>query len=145
MESFKDAFALARPADADEPATAEQLAAVEFEPFPPEDIAKMVRDFSTPHWEEECRQHGQALRIACVLLGQTKKRIADGIEAMESKFTGDGLGPTAEFFACLDHARNRLTQLAELLGSAAARQSCAAAVVELRHTAPLDGDAGEEV
>ena len=38
-----DAFA--HGGDADQPVSAEQLAAFEFEPFSPEDIEKMQRDF----------------------------------------------------------------------------------------------------
>ena len=45
-------------------ASAEQLAAFEFEPFAAKDGAAMRHDFSADPWAAECAQHGVALRLA---------------------------------------------------------------------------------
>ena len=67
-----DPFALG--GDEDEPATAEQLAAIEFEPVPPEASAAMYRDFfSADRWTEECLDHGIALRFAYAVLTKTRR------------------------------------------------------------------------
>lgn len=122
----------------DEPATAEQLAAFEFEPFSPEDVANMMRDFSRPKWAKEFGQHGVALRLASVFLRLTKQEMVAGVEHMEQDFSGDGTGPTAEFLDCMRATRERLRELADLLQAAEIRQLSAASVVELKLT---EGDA----
>jgi hypothetical protein len=97
----------------DEPATAEQIAAFEFEPFSPEDVEGMIRDFSMPKWAEEFGQHGVALRLASMFLRLTKQEMVATVEDVERDFSGDGPGPTAEFIDCMRHARKRLSQLAK--------------------------------
>jgi len=124
----------------DEPATAEQLASFEFEPFKEEDIAQMVHDFSMPAWPKEFGEHGVALRVASVLLRLTKEEMVAGVEAVERDFPGDGPGPTAEVLVSLRHTRERLSHLVQLLQAAELRQLSAAAVLELRLGA--EGGAG---
>ena len=114
------------------PMSAEETAAFEFEPYDPESIALMVRDFSEPKWSAECREHGIALRIATTLLEVAKPDLADKTEAMERDFSGDGAGPTAEIMDILRHARDRLGGLSKLLDKTIARLAVAAAVIELR-------------
>ena len=128
-----DAFAMGGD-PGDEPATAEQYAALEFEPFSPEDVEKMMRDFSRPEWAEESAQHGVALRLASCVLRMTKMEMVDGVEGMERAFAGPGPGPTSELVDCLQRSRKRLRELSDLLMAAELRQVSAASVVELKLT-----------
>lgn len=126
-----DAFAMGGNAG-DEPVTAEQYAAFEFEPYSPEEVAMMVRDFSMPEWAAEFGRHGQALRLASVVLPLTKQELATKVEAMERDFSGEGPGPTFEFVDFMRHSRKRLRELSDLLLAAELRQLSSASVVELK-------------
>ena len=79
-----DPFALG--GDEDEPATAEQLAAIEFEPLPLEAAAAMDRDFSANRWTDECLDHGIALRFAYAVLTKTKEKLVEIVEQVERIF-----------------------------------------------------------
>jgi hypothetical protein len=126
--------------DLNAPATAEQLAAFEFVPLASEEAEAMHRDFSKKPWAAECAEHGIALRIAYVLMTQTKAKLVDGTEAMEREYSGDGAGPTADWLETLRHSRERLRQLAKILETAEFRQLSAGAVIELRLEGGADID-----
>ena len=64
--------------DEGEPATAEQLAALEFEPFSTETTDAVYRDFSADRWTDECLDHGIALRLAYAVLTKTKEESRRG-------------------------------------------------------------------
>jgi hypothetical protein len=99
--AYNDAVAFGGEAS-DRPATAEELAVLEFEPLPAEDTAPMYRNFSEEPWADECRDHGVALRCALMLLMQTKEKLVDATERMEKEFFDSGPGPTAELMASLE-------------------------------------------
>jgi len=128
-----DAFAMAGDAG-DEPVTAEQYAACEFEPFSPEDVETMFRDFSMPKFADEFGDHGVALRLASCVLRLTKAEMVDAVEGMERDFSGEGPGPTYELIDQLQRSRKRLRELSNLLMTAELRQLSAASVVELKLT-----------
>jgi len=115
--------------DADQPATAEQLAAFDFEPWAAEDAERMYHDFSAGPWAAEFADHGRALRITLMLLTSTKEKLVETTDAMESEYSGDGAGPPAEIFQMLKRSRERLDTLSGILKAAEARQAVAAAVV----------------
>lgn len=118
--------------DDSEPATAEQLAAFDFSPLAEDDAVAMFRDFSAEPWAAECGEHGVSLRIALMLLTQTKEEVVEATEAIERAYTGSGEGPTADLLDHIQATRERFIQLAAILETAQARQLCAAAVIELR-------------
>jgi hypothetical protein len=62
----------------DSAATAEELAAVEFEAMGPE----FDECFANSAFEEECRGHGITLRIASSLAQRTKSELIEGLRAM---------------------------------------------------------------
>jgi hypothetical protein len=130
-----DPFALG---DEDELATAEQLAALEFEPLTAESAAAMYHDFSAEPWAAECTEHGIALRFAYAIMKQTKDELIKITEEIEKEFPPPEESPTGQLLATLAKSRERFVQLASILKSAEARQVCAAAVVEIRL---LGGDA----
>ena len=121
-----DPFALG--GDEDEPATAEQLAALEFEPFSAALAAAMYRDFSADRWTEECLDHGIALRFAYVVLTKTKEELVEIVEQVERDLPGGN----AELLNTFKSSRERFEALAALLKVAETRQLSAASVVELR-------------
>jgi hypothetical protein len=116
------------------PATAEQLAAIDFAPLPAAEAKKMYRDFSAKPWTAEYNEHGFALRLAYMLMIQTKEKIVDGVEQTEREYSGTGAGPTAELIENLEHSKKRLSQLVKIIEAAERRLLSAAAVVELRHS-----------
>ena len=125
-----DPFALG--GDEDEPATAEQLAAIEFEPLPPEASAAMYRDFSADRWTDECLDHGIALPFAYAVLTKTKEKFVEIVEQVERDFPPPAPSGNAEVLNAFKSSRERFETLAAILKSAEARQLSAASVVELR-------------
>ena len=124
------------------PATAEQLAAFEFEPLTAASAAAMYHDFSAEPWASEFARHGEALRWAYGLMTQTKEKLVEVTEQMEAAFPPPDESPTAQLLETLKHSRERLAQLVGILETAEARQISAAAVVELRMMARA-GDGGD--
>ena len=125
-----DPFALG--GDEDEPATAEQLAAIEFEPLPLEAAAAMDRDFSANRWTDECLDHGIALRFAYAVLTKTKEKLVENVEQVERDFPPPAPSGYAEVLNAFKSSRERFETLAAILKSAETRQLSAASVVELR-------------
>ena len=121
-----DPFALG--GDEDEPATAEQLAALEFEPFSASLAAAMYRDFSADRWTEECLDHGITLRFTYAVLTKTKEELVEIVEQAER----DVPGGNAELLNTFKSSRERFEALAAILKAAEMRQLSAASVVELR-------------
>ena len=119
-----DPFALG----SDEDATAEELAALEFEPFSAALAAAMYRDFSADRWTEECLDHGIALRFAYAVLTKTKEELVEIVEQVERDLPGGN----AELLNTFKSSRERFEALAALLKVAETRQLSAASVVELR-------------
>lgn len=132
-ENNLDAFA--HGGDADQPVSAEQLAAYEFKPFSLEDVQAMIRDFSMPKFAEEFGEHGVALRLATAMLRTTKEEMVENTDRMErAAIDDDAPGPTAEILDSMRRSRKRLSELVQLLQAAELRLASAAAVLELRYT-----------
>ena len=128
MTDNHDPFALG--GDEDEPITAEQLAALDFEPFSTKTTDAMYRDFSADRWTEECLDHGIALRFAYAVLTKTKDELVEIVEQVERDFPAPS--GNAEVLNAFKSSRERFETLAAILKSAEARQLSAASVLELR-------------
>src|SRR3977135_1473192 len=113
-----DPFALG----GDEDATAEELAALEFEPFSAALAAAMYRNFSADRWTEECLDHGIALRFAYAVLTKTKDELVEIVEQVDRDLPGGN----AELLNTFKGSRERFEALAALLKAAETRQLSAA-------------------
>ena len=109
----------------DEPGTAEALAALEFEPVGPE----VLERFDGPAWHNECLDHGLTLRLASVLVVQTKPEMIDGLRSMLAEDGGmDAFDEAARVF---QSTADLFESFATLLRAVGIRQMVAVANLEL--------------
>ena len=107
-------------------ADAKKMAAMDFEPWAADTIARMERDFSARHWSLKAdSQIGIDLRMATVIMGKTKAELIEFARGLD-----------AEVFGLLDHMRETeesLQVLVDIIKSGRARQQIGAAVVAEEH------------
>ena len=103
-------------------ADARKMAAMDFEPWALDSIARMHRDFSAKHWSLKVdSQVGVDLRIATAILRKTKAELVEVARGLD-----------VDVFELLDHlagTAEHLRALVEIVDSARARQQVGAAVV----------------
>ena len=104
-----------------------EFATIDFKPFDPEQIAAMVKDFSDPTYSQMMNDMGARLRLALLMLGDTKS----GLIELSRNFLEDP-DRSEELFtmmSMLSDAADRFKSLHEITQNAFFRLNCAACVV----------------
>ena len=105
------------------PATAAEMAAMNFEPWSPEDLEAFTPP-SNAEFDETAHAHLPTLRIAWLTLGKTKPELVEMLRKIDNEIGGelmDGFISATAFF------KQSLT----ILENAEARILCAGSVIEI--------------
>lgn len=113
------------PSADEEPATAEELAVIEFEAVD----QKISSPFQEPLWTERCRNLGNCLRLAAGLVRLTKPELMKSVRKMVSDNDG-GIEACEEIMPAFKNVTADCLSFADLLDAARARLLIACASIE---------------